>query len=180
MKRALIIIDIQRDYFPGGKMEVFGSVEAAGAAAGLLGHFREKKLPVVHVQHISIRPGAGFLLPDTEGVNFHEKVLPLSGEKIVQKYSPNSFLGTDLQAHLEAQGIKELVVCGMMSQMCIDATVRAAFDLGYRCIVAHDACAARGMAFNGVEITAPQVHGAYMAALGMVYAKVVSAREITG
>ena len=68
----------------------------------------------------------------------------------------------------------------MMTQMCIDATVRAAFDKGYSCLVAHDACAARNLSFNGVDIEAGQVHAAYMAALGAVYAKVVSSEEIVG
>jgi nicotinamidase-related amidase len=63
--------------------------------------------------------------------------------------------------------------------MCIDATVRAAFDRGYTCIVAHDACATRNLVFNDIDIPATHVHGAYMAALGAVYAKVISAEEIT-
>ena len=180
MNTALVLVDIQQDYFPKGRMEVVGAVEAGRAAIRLLNHFREKQLSVVHVQHISTRPDATFFLPDTEGIDFYEGVMPLPDEKVIKKHFPNSFRDTRLNDYLASRGIEKLVICGMMSHMCIDATVRAAFDMGYACIVAHDACAARSLAFNGIDIPAPQVHGAYMAALGAVYAKVLSAEEIIG
>lgn len=161
-------------------MEVVGAAEASLAAKRLLDHFRAKQLPVVHVQHVSSREGAAFFLPNTDGIEFHESVMPLSDETVIRKHFPNSFRDTVLQEHLAARGIKELVICGMMSHMCIDATVRAAFDRGYTCIVAHDACATRNLVFNGIDIPAAHVHGAYMAALGAVYAKVSSIGEIIG
>ena len=178
MKPALVLIDIQLDYFPGGRMEVAGAVEASSAAKRLLDFFRQSNLPVVHVQHIAARANATFLLPHTEGVAFHESVVPLPGETVITKHFPNSFRNTDLEAFLEAQGTKEVVICGMMSHMCIDATVRAAFDKGYTCLVAHDACATKNLAFASLDIPASHVHGSYMAALGAVYAKVISAAEI--
>ncbi len=161
-------------------MEVVGSTEASMVARKLLQHFRENELPVIHIQHISTRAGASFFLPGTEGVNIHESVSPSADEAVIKKHFPNSFRDTQLNEYLESGGIKDLVICGMMSHMCIDATVRAAFDRGYACIVAYDACAARNLVFNGIEIPAAHVHGAYMAALGAVYAKVSSAEEIIG
>ncbi|WP_370576083.1 cysteine hydrolase family protein [Methanomethylovorans sp.] len=178
MSIALLLIDIQKDYFQDGSMEVPGSIKAVHAAQRLLDLFRVRDLPIVHVQHISTRKGATFFLPDTDGADFHESVLPRSNEAVIRKHFPNSFRDTALNEHLQAKGIKELYICGMMSQMCIDATVRAAFDKGYACTVAHDACAARGLAFNSGNIDANSVHGAYMAALGSVYAKVLSVNEI--
>jgi nicotinamidase-related amidase len=177
MNPALVLVDIQQDYFPKGRMEVVGAVEASRASIRLLDHFREKKLSIIHVQHISLRAGASFFLPNTEGVNFYEGVTPLPNETVIKKNFPNSFRDTQLNEYLVSQGIKEIVICGMMSHMCIDATVRAAFDKGYSCIVAHDACATRNLTFNGIDIPAAHVHGAYMAALGSVYAKVLSAEE---
>jgi len=178
MNTALLLVDIQQDYFPGGRMEVVGALEASRAAKRLLGCFRQENLPIVHIQHISMRAGATFFLPNTEGINFHENVRPVPDETIIKKYFPNSFRDTDLQKYLESKAINELVICGMMSHMCIDATVRAAFDEGYSCVVAHDACAARNLVFNGIDIPALHVHGAYMAALGAVYAKVSGTEEI--
>lgn len=178
MKPALILVDIQQDYFPNGRMEVVRATEASMVARKLLEYFREKKLPIIHIQHISTRAGATFFLPNTEGINIHESVAPLPNETVIKKNFPNSFRDTQLNEYLESKGIKELAICGMMSQMCIDATVRAAFDKGYACIVSHDACAARNLVFNGSDIPANHVHGAYMAALGAVYAKVLTAEEI--
>ncbi len=178
MMRALVLVDLQKDYFPGGKMEVSGAREASRAAKSLLDFFRQEQLPIVHIQHISTRAGATFLLPDTEGTDFHESVRPLPDEVVIKKHFPNSFRDTGLNEYLMTRQVRELVVCGMMSHMCIDATVRAAFDKGYACFVAHDACAAKKLVFHGAEIPAAHVHGAYMAALGAVYAKMSSAEEI--
>lgn len=109
-------------------------------------------------------------MPKTEGVEIHESVAPLNGEKIITKHFPNSFRDTDLEDYLHGNGVKKIYFCGMMSHMCIDATVRAAFDKGFTCIVADDACATRNLSHGGIDITSSNVHASYMAALGAVYA----------
>ncbi|NOY45621.1 MAG: cysteine hydrolase [Deltaproteobacteria bacterium] len=178
MKEALLLIDIQRDYFPGGRMEVVGSELAAQRAQNLLISFREKGKKIIHIQHVSTREGATFFLPGTDGVNIHESVLPGAGETVITKHFPNSFRDTILEDQLRKNEIEKIFFCGMMSHMCIDATVRAAFDLGFECVVAEDACATRDLSFKGVEVPSTQVHAAYMAALGAVYATVVQSSEI--
>ena len=82
MKTALVLIDVQNDYFPGGKMELEGAIEAARQAGRLLVYFREAGLPVAHVRHLSRGPYAKFFLPDTTGANIHESVRPLASEKV--------------------------------------------------------------------------------------------------
>lgn len=161
-------------------MEVVGAVEASQTAQKLLDYFREHNLPVVHIQHISMRPGATFFLPDTEGIEFHQTVTPLPEETVIKKHFPNSFRDTELERHLQFQRVQKLIICGMMTHMCIDTTTRAAFDKGYDCIVVHDACATRNLSFNGIEIAAMYVHSAYMAAIGSVFAKVLNAEETIG
>jgi nicotinamidase-related amidase len=178
MSTALILIDIQNDYFPGGRMELFGSIQAASAAARLLAEFRKQSWSVYHVQHISLQSGATFFLPESVGVGIHETVRPQSSEVVITKHFPNSFRDTDLLDHLRSGGHSQLLICGMMSHMCVDSTVRAAFDLGFNCIVTHDACAARAIDFNGITVAAPQVHASYMAALGAVFAQVKGVDEI--
>jgi nicotinamidase-related amidase len=177
MTTALLLIDIQNDYFPGGKMEMEGSPEASLRAREILAFFREKGLPVVHIQHLAVRPGATFFLPDTEGAQIHQNVEPLPGEVVFPKNYPNSFRNTPLLDHLINLQVHQMVVCGMMTHMCVDATVRAAFDYGLEVTVVHDACATRALAFGEQIIPAAQVHGAFLAALGFIYAKVVSAAE---
>ena len=180
MTTALLLIDLQNDYFPGGKMELAGSLEASLRAREILSVFREKGLPVAHIQHLAARPGATFFLPGTEGVKIHSNLEPLPGEVIFQKNFPNSFRNTPLLDHLINFQIDKIVVCGMMTHMCVDATVRAAFDYGLEVTVVHDACATRALTFEDQTIPAAQVHGAFLAALSFIYAKVVSAAEFIG
>ncbi|NOX79911.1 MAG: cysteine hydrolase [Deltaproteobacteria bacterium] len=178
MSEALVIIDIQKDYFPGGRMEVVNSADAAQAAKSLLGVFRKNNKNIVHVRHVSTREGATFFLPETEGVEIHESVTPLNGEKIITKHFPNSFRDTDLADYLHDNGVEKIYFCGMMSHMCIDATVRAAFDQGFTCIIADDACATRNLSHGGIDVTSSNVHASYMAALGAVYADIMNSKEI--
>ena len=178
MKTALLIIDIQNDYFPNGKMELVGSIQASSSAARLLAAFRREKWPVFHVQHISVQPKASFFLPDTPGAEIYEAVRPINGEPVIIKHYPNSFRDTDLLEALRSAEVDSLLICGMMSHMCVDATVRAAFDLGFSCILTHDACATRELTFNDTTVPAAHVHASYMAALGAVYAQVKSTDDI--
>jgi nicotinamidase-related amidase len=178
MKTALILVDIQNDYFPGGKGELEGSLEASLQARRLLEGFRRGGLPVVFIQHVADRPGATTFLPGSEGVNIHEDIRPLPGETIFQKHYPNSFRETPLLEHLRGLGIERLVVCGMMTHMCVDSTVRAAFDYGFDCLLAQDACATRALTLGGTTIPAESVHWSFLAALNGRYSKVLPVDEI--
>ena len=166
MARALIVVDIQNDYFPGGAHPLVGPEAAAANARRLLDAFRAGGAPLVHVQHVWDAPDAPFMRPGTAGVEIHESVAPLTGEPVIRKAHPNSFLDTALEETLRAEGVDEVVVCGMMTSMCVDATARAAADLGFTVTVVHDACATLDLEFGGERIPARQVHGAFLAALG--------------
>jgi nicotinamidase-related amidase len=176
--RALLIIDIQNDYFPGGSMELEGSDAAAAKAASAVQQFRSQELPIFHVRHLSTRPGATFFLPNTAGAEIHQAVKPHAGETVVEKNFPNSFRATALDEKLKAAGVKELVVAGMMTHMCVDASVRHAADLGYKITLLGDACATRAQSFGGETVPARQVHAAFLAALNGFYAKVIRSDEL--
>lgn len=178
MKTGLILVDIQNDYFPGGKGTLEGSLEASQQARKLLDHFRQKGLPPVFIQHVANKPGATTFLPDSEGGKIHENIQPLPGETIFQKHYPNSFRDTPLLEHLRGLGIERLVVCGMMTHMCVDSTVRAAFDYGFECWLAQDACATRALSHAGRTIPAEYVHLSFLAALNGRYSKVLPVEEI--
>jgi nicotinamidase-related amidase len=174
---ALLIIDLQNDYFPGGRMELEGAAAAAANAARMLNQFRARNLPVIHVRHLSVRPGASFFLPGTEGAEIRDVVRPAAGEAVIEKSFPNSFRQTALQELLKEKSVEHLVVAGMMTHMCVDASVRAAADLGYRVTLLADACATRAQSFGGETVPARQVHAAFLAALNGAYAKVVPTEE---
>ena len=177
MKTALLLVDIQNDYFPGGCMELDGMNEAGSRAQELLGLFRQNAWPVFHIQHIAARPGATFFLPGTNGAEIHVCLKPLENEVVITKHFPNSFRGTLLLDLVKDAGIHQLVICGAMSHMCIDATTRAAFDLGFGCTLIHDACATRELVFEGRTISAWEVQASFMAALASAYADVRSSGE---
>ena len=178
MKPALLLVDIQNDYFPGGNMELV-NMEAAGAnARKLLDRFRYQGLPTFHIQHTFPNRGPGFFLPDTPGAEIHESVGLLPGETVIHKHHPNSFHKTDLRAQLQQKEIKTLVICGAMSHMCVEATTRAAADYGFKCTVVQDACATRDIEFQGRTVSAEDVHHTAMSALDFAYANVVDAGEL--
>ena len=179
-RQALIVVDIQNDYFPQGKWPLVGAEAAADNAARLLAAFREAGDPVVHIRHEFTSADAPFFTPGSDGAKLHPKVLNRPDEPVVLKHFVNSFRETDLQSILDEQGIRDLVIVGSMSHMCIDGIARAAADLGYGVTVIHDACACRDLEFNGVTVPAAQVHAAFMSALGFAYASVVSAEEFLG
>ncbi|AZH29575.1 MULTISPECIES: cysteine hydrolase family protein [Paenibacillus] len=178
MSTALIIVDIQNDYFPNGKMELSNPEKGAANAAKVLDWFRQNhKDNIFHVQHIASDPGLGFFLPDTEGVEIHEAVLPLENENIIIKHFPNSFLQTELESKLKEKKVTKVVVVGMMTHMCIDATVRAAVDLGYETTLIEDACATRDLSYHGKVVPAEMVHYAFVSALESMYCDVKSTEE---
>lgn len=178
MNECLILVDLQNDYFSGGAMELVDTDKAAANAQLLLEKFRGDGWPIVHVQHIAAHEGATFFLPDTTGAEINQIVAPLTDETVVVKNFPNSFRDTDLLDILQKTNIKKLVIGGAMSHMCIDATTRAAADLGFDCVVAEDACTTRDQTFNDRTIKSEDVHAAFMAALSAAYATVLPTAKI--
>jgi len=176
-KKAIVVVDIQNDYFPGGKYPLVGADEAADNAARVIAHAREHGDLVIHVRHDALSPDAAFFVQDTHGVQIHPKARNLPGETLIIKHQLNPFRETPLKSILDENGITDVIAIGNMSHMCIDAVTRAADDFGYKATVVHDTCATLDLSFNGVVVPARLVHAAFMAALEFGYAKVVSTDE---
>lgn len=170
--QALVIIDVQNDYFPGGRSELVGAVEALDQIKAVLKQFREKKHPILFIKHSNTSPSATFFIPDTFGVEIHSDITPLADEPVVVKHAPNSFFQTNLLELLQDKGVGELVVCGMMTHMCIDTTVRAAKDYGFPVTLLYDACATKDLHFMGNCIPAGVVHDTYMVGLNGMFAEI--------
>jgi nicotinamidase-related amidase len=176
--RAVIVVDLQNEYLPTGKVPLAGIEEAVATAAGVLDAARASGEPVIHVRHEGAAADAPIFTPGTENVEIIPAVRPQAQEPVIVKHYPNAFRETGLQALLDEQGIAEVVMVGAMSHMCIDATARAAADLGYAVTVVADACATRDLEFAGKTVAAPDVHAAFMSALAFGYADVVTANEL--
>jgi nicotinamidase-related amidase len=177
-KKALILIDIQNDYFENGALELVNPVEASLNAGKILEHFRSNNLPIAHIQHVSADPATmPVFVEGTNGIKIHENVEPIDGENVFQKFYPNSFRETGLLDYLKENEVTEVVITGMMTHMCVDATTRAAFDFGYKCTVVGDACATRDLEMYSKIVGAADVHHAFLAALGFIYAEIKSTKE---
>ncbi len=178
MSRGLLIVDIQRDYFPGGEHPLVEPEAAAEAAGRVLGAFREAGDPVLHLKHVWDEPEATYMRPGTDGVEIHAAVEPAEGETVIEKAEPNGFVGTELERELRSRGVEQLVVTGMESSMCVDSTVRAAAELGFEVTVVHDGCATSDLEFEGTRVPGASVHAAFMATLAEGYAELHSAEQL--
>ncbi len=159
---ALLIIDIQDFYFPGGAMPLVGPGKASRNAARILEKFRTEGRPVIHVGHNA---------KNKKG--FHETVAPIGGEKIFYKDEVSAFNGTELLAYLKEQKVRRLAIAGMQTHMCVEAAVRAAYDLGFECVLVGDACATRNLKYKDREVSAEDAHAATLSTLDGTYATVV-------
>ncbi len=177
--RALIVVDIQNEYFPGGNLPLEGIEQAAENAARMIDFARKNQDLVVHIHHEMPMANAPIFAPGSDGLKINDAVAPVESEPVIQKHSPNAFLNTNLKEVLEENGVNEVLIVGAMSQMCIDATSRAAADMGYKLTVVHDACATRDLEFEGRTIPAAQVHDTIMAALEFAYGTVTTTKALT-
>ena len=178
MKAALLLVDIQREYFQEGAMPLEGAVEAAVQARKLLAHCRYNHIPAIFIQHIALDPQAVSFRNASPGVSLYTSFRPLPGEAVVRKHHPNAFRDTNLLELLRADEVARLIICGMMTHMCIDTTTRAASDYGFECVVAADACATRDLTFTGETVPAAMVQRAFLAALSGTFARVMNTDEI--
>lgn len=165
MNTALVIIDIQNDYFEKGNYPLNAPVQAATNAKSILEHFRASNLPIFHVQHIINAPDAAFFKANTTGAQIHSLVQPQGNETVIVKSKASSFHGTTLHEQLQTLNIEHLVICGMMSHHCVESTARTAVYLNYKITVIQDACTTRSLEFNGELLTADTIHNVYMAGL---------------
>jgi nicotinamidase-related amidase len=175
MKQALIIVDVQKEYFPGGKLALYEPEKALEQIQKVLRLFREKEWPVFFIRHISLSREASVFIPGTIGVELHPALIPYEDEIILDKHFPSSFLGTGLHDHLTALKIERLVVCGMMTHMCIDTTVRAAQNDSLPVTLLEDACTGPALEWEGMHIPYPTVHAVMMASLSGTFATVEKA-----
>ena len=177
MKTALLLIDFQKDHFHGGKHPLVNALEAAKNAYMILQCFREHGGHHVHIQHISRNPEATFFISGDRGTDIHDSVAHFEGEPIVYKHEPNAFLNTELLELLRGWGIERIVICGMMTHLDVDATVRAAAGFGFQVIIAADACATRDLRDGDTTVPADSVQKSFLAAFKS-YGKVMKSEEI--
>lgn len=178
MKESFLIVDIQNDYFDGGKMALKNAEKASKNAKNALTYFREKKIQIIHVKHIDVHKKLHFFKPNTFGAEIHQSVKPEKGEPIFTKHAPNAFCETELLSYLKKNGITKLTICGMMTHMCVDATTRAAKDYGFEVRLLEDACATMDLEYDGKIVSEEFVHASFVTALSQYYAEIIKANDL--
>ena len=169
---ALLIIDAQREY-QDGALRLQDFAQALAHCKRALDYARNEATPIFHIVHHG-KTGSPIFDPNEKYVEIVEELEPEWGEMIIKKSFPNSFLNTELHRHLQNLGIKNLIIGGFMTHMCVSSTVRAGLDLGYRSTIIANACSTRDLTgFDGLKIPANLVHTSTLAALRDRFAAVV-------
>lgn len=171
---ALLIVDMQVGMtWPSTGTR--NNLQAEQVIAGLLQSWRERKLPIVHIRHISRTLGSPFW-PGQPGVEFQPALAPLPAEHVVEKNVPDAFINTGLERWLHVRDISSVVIVGVSTNNSIEATARSSGNLGFRTFVVADGTFAfEKKDFNGVLRTAEEVHAMALANLDGEYATVIPA-----
>ncbi|QYK13177.1 cysteine hydrolase [Shewanella rhizosphaerae] len=177
MRSALVLVDLQNDYFKGGRFALDNCEAAAANAAKLLHHFRSNQLPVIHVQHIFKDPEASFFQAGTQGVEIADMVAPKGNEPVIIKHHVDSFIDTALSQTLVELGIDKLVVVGAMAQACVQTLCRSAVKAGFECEVISDAIAAPSLSWESQDLSGQQLVAANLISLSFGGAKAISLND---
>jgi nicotinamidase-related amidase len=174
---ALLLVDVQQG-LDDAKWGTRNNPAAERRIADLLSAWRAAGLPVIHVQHASLRPESP-LRQDRPGHAFKAEAQPTAGEPVFRKHVNSAFIGTDLEAHLRANGIAEIVIVGITTDHCVSTTARMGANLGFAVTVVGDATATferRGP--DGTHYSADLVHGVELASLHGEFATVRSTHDL--
>ncbi len=167
---ALLLIDLQNTYRE-GLLRLAGVEPAVAEARTLLERARAAGIPIFHVRH-DAGPGSPYDVTARIG-QISDEVAPQDGEPVITKAYPSAFVGTDLQAQLATAGVKNLIVAGFMTHMCVNSTARSAFSLGFSPTVVAAATATRDLPGpGGTVVNADALQAASLAALGDLFAVV--------
>ncbi|HYG57404.1 MAG TPA: cysteine hydrolase family protein [Symbiobacteriaceae bacterium] len=178
MSLALLVIDVQNDYFHDSGPYLLPDREPALACIhALLTGARAKGVPIFHIVHEQLAPDASYFRTGSEGAAIHSSIEVLPGEVKVLKHFPGSFWQTPLEAYLRRAGADTVIVCGFMTQMCCDTTTRQARERAFKTWFCSDATTARSLTYNGITVSHRQVHETTLAVMSQ-FGRVATAAEI--
>lgn len=179
-KTALLVIDLQMaiDAAYHAAEGPRNNPKAEQVVAALLAAWRISARPIIHIRHDSVLPSSAYR-PRQPGNAFKPEVAPLPGETVMAKQTNSAFIGTGLEQHLRDAGIGQLVICGVVTNNSIEATVRMAGNLGFDTILVADACFAFAKRdWNRTLRSAEDVHAMSLANLDGEYCRVVNSKSL--
>lgn len=176
MKRALLVIDVQNEYFK-GKLPVTHPKDSFQNILKAIDSANKMEIPVILVQHSNLDKDAATFKIGTDEHDIHEEVLKRDFDKIIEKNLPGSFTGTGLKPYLNENNIETVAICGYMTQMCCDTTARQAMHLGFNVEFLSDATGTLDIFNSAGKINAEELHKAILVTQAMRFSKVITTSE---
>ena len=177
MKRALIVVDVQNEYFDGGALPIsypphsFEQIKTAIAKA------QEEGIFTVFIQHTSLKENAGAFVKGSHLWEFHDEIKKIKPDLYIEKNHASSFVGTDLNYRLRTLGIDTVAIIGYMTQNCCDATARDASQLGYNVEFLSDANGTLAFSNSAGEVSAEELHRSFLVAQAFGFSRVLTLDE---
>lgn len=173
MKRALLVIDAQNEYFEGGLLPITHPHAHLDNVLRVMDAATDARVPVVVVQHAFTQPEIPFFKRGTHGWELHPEVASRPRDHRIEKGLPGSFTGTGLEEWLRARGIDTVTVAGYMTHMCCDTTARQAAHLGLRVEFLGDATGTLAVKNSAGEVNAEELHRSTLCAQQMMISEVL-------
>lgn len=161
MKRALLVIDVQNEYFT-GKLPISYPQDSLEHIVQAMDAANEAEIPVVLIQHTAPQPDSATFRRASQEWELHPEVTERKHATLIEKNLPGSFTGTQLEMWLRERGIDSVVISGYMTQMCCDTTARQAMHLGFGVEFLSDATGTLAFKNSAGEIDAEELHRAIL------------------
>ncbi|PKL70417.1 MAG: cysteine hydrolase [Methanomicrobiales archaeon HGW-Methanomicrobiales-1] len=176
MKEALLVIDVQNEYFT-GKLPVTFPERSFEKILLAMDHASVAHMPVIVIQHTNPAPESPTFRKGTMGWELHDEIKRRHADVIIEKNLPGSFTGTNLGDWLKEKGISIVTIAGYMTQMCCDTTSRQAFHRGYTVNFLSDATGTLGITNNAGTVTGEELHRAILVTQAMRFSRVLTTAE---
>ncbi len=176
MKKALMVIDVQNEYFD-GKLPIEYPENSFENIILAIESANKKDIPVILIQHTSSDEYSFTFKKGSKEWEIHEKVLEKDHDIIIEKNLPGSFTKTQLESYLKENDIKKVAICGYMTHMCCDTTARQAMHLDFEVEFLNDATGTRDVSNYSGDIRAEKLHKATLITQAMKFSKVMSTED---
>jgi len=176
MKRALLTIDVQNEYFT-GRLPVTYPENSLANILKTMETAQQHDVPIIVIQHTAKAPDSPVFRKGSPEWELHQDIASRKFDILIEKNLPGSFTGTDLEKWLRERDIDTVVISGYMTQMCCDTTARQAFHLGFNVEFLSDATGTLGFSNDAGSITAEELHRAILVTQQMRFSKVMKTND---
>jgi len=172
MSRALLVIDVQNEYFTGG-LPITHPVGHLENILRVMDHASRNSIPTMVIRHHQPSPDSPIFCKGSHEWELHSDVANQPRTALIDKSLPGSFSGTPLQAQLAQLGVDTVCIAGYMTQICCDTTARQAMHLGLKVEFLSDATGTLAIENTAGSVTAQEMQKAILCAQQMFFSEVL-------